>query len=183
MNILIVTTGHTYWAFIMWKTLCRALSSYHAYNSSKLLLSSFYKRGNWGPDTQWVGLLSLKSRPTHVLTPWLISSLPMLLLQSGYSYQHGFWASWQGFLTSPILLRPSPEENWEGRHEEPLGSALCSMTPRTWMWSRWDPDTHPRLTLSCSALLTLHLDISVYSFWNTFVLTSWKPKYTDRNPF
>lgn len=38
MNILIVTIGHTYWALIMWKTLCRALYSYHAYNSSKLIL-------------------------------------------------------------------------------------------------------------------------------------------------
>lgn len=50
MNILIVTAGHIYWALIMWKTLCRALYSYHAYNSSQLLLSSFYKRGNWGPE-------------------------------------------------------------------------------------------------------------------------------------
>lgn len=50
MNILIVTAGHIYWALIMWKTLCRALYSYHAYNSSQLLLSSFYKRGNWGSE-------------------------------------------------------------------------------------------------------------------------------------
>lgn len=123
------------------------------------------------------------SDPTMLLPTMSHLLLPMLLLQSGYADQGRFWASWQGFATFPILLKPRPGENWNGRHEEPPGLALCSLTPRTWMWSRWDPDTHPRLMLSCSAILTLHLDISVYSFQNTVVLASWEPKYRDRNPF
>lgn len=51
------------------------------------------------------------------------------------------------------------------------------------MQSRWDPDTHPSLTLSCSALWTLHLDIFVYSFENILALMDGAFKYIDRNIF
>lgn len=179
---------HIYWGLTVWKTLCRAPYSFQVNNSSHLLLPPFYKRETEALSIYQNITVSGNAKPqiqTHTSSypPWVISSLPTLLLQSGCADQGGFRASWQGFLTSPILPKPRTRENWKGRREEQPGAALCSLTPRTWMWSRWDPDTHPRLTLSCSAILTLHLDISVYSFQNTVVLSNWEPKYTDRNPF
>lgn len=47
------------------------------------------------------------------------------------------------------------------------------------MQSRWDPDTHPSLTLSCSALWTLHLEIFVYSFENILALMDGAFKYIE----
>lgn len=133
-------------------------------------------------NTQWVGLLlCLNSKPTNVPLPspptlWLVSSFPMLLVQSGYADQDVFRASWQGFLPSfPSQVQRKTEEGdlrscWD---------QSCAPWPQGPECEADGTQTLIQDSLSCLALLTLHLDISVYSFKNTFVLTSWKPKYTE----
>lgn len=109
-------------------------------------------------------------------TLWLVSSFPMLLVQSGYADQDVFWASWQGFLPSfPGQVQRKTEEGdlrscWD---------QSCAPWPQGPECEADGTQTLIQDSLSCLALLTLHLDISVYSFKNTFVLTSWKPKYIE----
>lgn len=121
-------------------------------------------------DTEWVGLLDLKPSPP--------GDLP---------HQGSCPTCPRCFFTGfPHISHPSQAKSrGECRRQagEPPGSALFCLAPGTWMWSRWDINTHPSLALSCWALLTLHLDISVYSFKNAFVLMSWESKSTDRNLF
>lgn len=147
-------TGHNYWASPMCENMVQSLYSFHAYTPHNYY-PHFAKRGTVRP---WVNLLKHtvsgitepQTRPTHALPT--VTSLCHAAFAIRIADQGSFWASWQGFLTSFILPRPSQKENWE---RETWGAARNSPvlpTQRTWMWSRWDPDTHPRLTLSCSAL-------------------------------
>lgn len=163
MNILVVMTGPIYWALTMWETLAEPPTV-----SMPTIPHNYYYPHFIKEQTEALsvllkhtvcGLLSLKSRPTHGSSPLCPRCFCNQNVQARVDS-----ASRQGFLPSPILRRPSPEGSWEGRQEEPWRSALCSLTSRTRMWSRWNPDPHPRLTLSCLSLLTLHLEISVYSF-------------------
>lgn len=115
--------------------------------------------------------------------PWLISSWSCCFCHQDRQTRVASEPADKAFSHLSSFPGQVKRKTEKGRHEELPGTAPCSLTQRTWMWSRWDPATHPRRTLSCSALQTLHLDISVYSFQNTVVLPSWEPKYTDRNPF
>lgn len=77
------------------------------------------------------------------------------------------------------ISHPSPAKSRRKLRRETWGiTRLCPvpLTLRTWMWSRWNPNTHPRLTLSCLTPVTLHSEISVYAFKNTVVFTSWELK-------
>lgn len=111
-----------------------------------------------------------------------MSSLLVLLLQRGYADRGDFWASWQGFPHSSFFSG-QVQRKTERKDGVTTRTSPEELTPGIWMQSRWDPDTHPSLTLSCSALWTLHLDIFVYSFENILALMDGAFKYIHRNIF
>lgn len=144
MNILVVMTGHIHWALTMWETPAEPPTV-----SIPTIPHNYYHphfTKEWTetlsvlPKHTTCGLLSLKSRPTHLL-PHMAHLLFVHTASALRMCRPGRTLSQlTRLLPSPILRRPSPEESWEGRQEEPRGSALCSLTPRTRMWSRWNPD-------------------------------------------
>lgn len=108
-----------------------------------------------------------------------MSSLLVLLLCQGYADQGDLWASWQGFPHSSSFFG-QVQRKMEEKDGATTRTGPEILTSGIWMWSRWDLDTHPSLTLSCYALLTLHLDIFVYSFENTLALMDRELKYIDK---
>lgn len=133
---------------------------------------------------RWVGLRGLRFRPIHAPTDHGSSPLcPCCFCNQDMQNRVDLEPAEKALSHSPSFPSQGQGKTERGdmrsRQNQP-----CAPWPQG---PECEADgTQTLIQDSCCPVLPFWhfiLDVSVYSFQNTVVLTSWEPKYTDKNPF